>query len=1192
MNTLRKTSYKLLMGALPVAIASWLPPLIAQDDDSEDVFELSPFSVDSSGDIGYQATNTLAGTRIKTQLKDLGASISVVTEEFMDDVAATDSGTLLSYISNAEVGGMMGNFAGETDSQSAEYGGNGSSGRRGRYIQNAARTDPQNNTRIRGLGTADLTRGFFLTDIPFDSYNTGRVTVSRGPNSLLFGIGSPGGVINNMTNQALHGRDFGEFSFRVDNYDSIRATLDYNKNLIEDRLAVRISLLEETQKYKQRPAYQDQTRVYVAADAVLAKNEGVEWLDATRLKINFEDGKQNGSPPEVIPPHENYHGWFEPIPASVAQFTGSLPDLNNMAPSDGGTWQFQALNDRPFTTGIDDSGVYTNTHPTIFKHVGVVFGTPGAGPDLALPGFNLQGYTGVVNWEDGPDGLQNAYDQLDTLDSTGLAGTPLAIDSFGADAPGDTLVREFRMVNPISPYSEPWGVASFIVPTLQNREVFDYHNQIFSNGTDRISREFDAQNFALEQSFFNNKAGIEVAYDKQYYETHQDFFFAGADGTSKTGAYDLGVDINPYLPNGELNPHLGRAYLRVRSPRQRFRTTDRETLRATAFAEVDFGDNEGILKHLGNHRFTGMYNDYTRDVRVWDIRDGVSSNSFDIRSAQEMDLGQGRRWVNPIVYVSDSLLGVQSTDDVRLNAVDIQRYNDGDAFNYIYADTTESNSRWYTEGMPGDRTIREGAAYVDRFLQTDNIFQNKIEATAFAWQSYFLDDHIVGLYGIRDDDTETFNRAGNAEAGVPQRLADISWNPEYTRLSTSPSLVESGRTTTWSVIGRYPEKWLGELPGGMDIQAHLAKSENFNPIGARNSPLGDPIGQPTGTTEEHGLLFGFAEGKYSVKLNWFETKLVNENAGLSTNVAGSAIGRINALRGAQQQGLPWSDQTTWVGDNYPITSYDQAITAFLATIPQRAVDVFQPVQVDIDGDGQWDEYEFSQTVPNIQGTSDRAAEGFEIELTANPMPGWRLMANISKQQTIRTDTANLIAELSEAYVNAVQSARLDELETDSFRGTDSEPWSTVLEGALLGPVRQAKALDDTVSQEQREWRLTAVSNYEFQEGKFRGVGFGGAVRWEDEAATGYVFALDQATGVPLPDVSRPFLDDGLFSGDAWVSYQRKIMDDKVDWSVKLNVRNLVGDDDDIPVKTNPDGNIAVVRIPNPRTIYFTNTFKF
>ena len=38
--------------------------------------------------------------------------------------------------------------------------------------------------------------------------------------------------------------------------------------------------------------------------------------------------------------------------------------------------------------------------------------------------------------------------------------------------------------------------------------------------------------------------------------------------------------------------------------------------------------------------------------------------------------------------------------------------------------------------------------------------------------------------------------------------------------------------------------------------------------------------------------------------------------------------------------------------------------------------------------------------------------------------------------------------------------------------------------------------------------------------------------------------------------------------------------------------NAFGDDDDIPVKTNPDGQVSVIRIPNPQTIYLSNTFRF
>ena len=144
----------------------------------------------------------------------------------------------------------------------------------------------------------------------------------------------------------------------------------------------------------------------------------------------------------------------------------------------------------------------------------------------------------------------------------------------------------------------------------------------------------------------------------------------------------------------------------------------------------------------------------------------------------------------------------------------------------------------------------------------------------------------------------------------------------------------------------------------------------------------------------------------------------------------------------------------------------------------------------------------------------------------------------------------------------------------------------------MAEIRAATALDNTVSNEQREWRYTVVSTYRFNEGSLRGFSVGGAGRWESKAATGYVFMVEPESGVPIPDVNRPFFDNGLFSGDAWISYERKIWDDKLDWRVQINARNLFGDDDDIPVVTNPDGQVSVIRIPNPRTIYLSNTFKF
>src|SRR5215213_8494717 len=60
------------------------PPAAAATDEA--VVVLTPFTVDTTKDRGYQAENTLSGSRLNSSLADTPASVSVFTKEFLQDV--------------------------------------------------------------------------------------------------------------------------------------------------------------------------------------------------------------------------------------------------------------------------------------------------------------------------------------------------------------------------------------------------------------------------------------------------------------------------------------------------------------------------------------------------------------------------------------------------------------------------------------------------------------------------------------------------------------------------------------------------------------------------------------------------------------------------------------------------------------------------------------------------------------------------------------------------------------------------------------------------------------------------------------------------------------------------------------------------------------------------------------------------
>ncbi len=194
-----------------------LPPALTAAD--EDVVNLSPFVVSTAGDEGYRAANTLSGTRMNASLLHTPAAVSVLTKEFLDDIGAENVLDMLKFALSSE----------------------------------HERTDPAGGVQqafdvratIRGFTESVISRDYLPNMVEgrgilaSDRFNVDRADVSRGPNSILFGAGRPGGALNLTSKRAiLNGRQK-TTTLTVGSYDKKRSELDFAFPLIKDKLALR-----------------------------------------------------------------------------------------------------------------------------------------------------------------------------------------------------------------------------------------------------------------------------------------------------------------------------------------------------------------------------------------------------------------------------------------------------------------------------------------------------------------------------------------------------------------------------------------------------------------------------------------------------------------------------------------------------------------------------------------------------------------------------------------------------------------------------------------------------------------------------------------------------------------------------------------------------------------------------------------
>jgi hypothetical protein len=1203
----------------------------------EDVIRLSPFEVDASQDKGYVATNTLAGTRVNTQLRDIGNAISVVTSQFLTDTAATDNKSLLVYTTSTEVGGVTGNFSGV--------------GNTPQVSERTALLRPNSNTRVRGLDAADNTRDFFLTDIPWDSYNVDRVDISRGPNAMLFGVGSPAGIINsNLIVARFDSKDTYKLENRVDNYGSLRTSADFNIVPLEKQFALRVALLDDHTKYQQKPAFEKDKRIFISArfDPKFLNNENM----SSSLKVNYEIGDIKANRPRELPPIDAITPWF--LTGNVTDSTGKVLYAN-------------------FNKSIYDPSVVWSNNGGIAKT-----GQPDYNPWFNQAHFG-QAYGASLGL------LYNANSAAPIRVYAPFATTYHGIYSADANGNYNAAFGNYTNQIPGHPYAQTIGIATFSnyavgsnLPgaqygawhdkSLTDTSIYDYYNNLIDGNNKNEWQNWKSLDAEWSQSFFSNRIGYDLAISHECYSDGQETFLDGEQ-------YQISIDINSKLMDGSTNPNAGRPYVSGKGYYGNgMNFIDRDAFHATVTGELrasDFFAKDSLLtKLLGHHNFTALYSDDkkqedNRQYARWAMDPSWATTLGDT----DQTIQNRIRAVDYAIYLGPNLQNASSAagahlSPVTFNATPLSTYNiyyfnsnwnkPTDSTNPAYVDPNAAYT--YYDPLTGKGTASSQAGnpanYVGwtttqaKVLNADNGDINKlyfaaskdqvdVKSTAANWQGFLWDDNIVATYGIRHDDL--VHRSVSAPIGD---AASKTVSMNYDINSSGSSRVDYSRNTSlWSIVLHTPKEIRKHLPLGTDISLFYNHSDNWNAQSTRLDIEGNNIPNATGKTKEYGVLITLLDDKVSFKANWYQTNMYGAtlqgdgaglgSSGISSMLQVEAVGAGNAAilaRGIYNgKGQAWGWDYAW-NDNS--TAYgaqpraaaglatdakeEAAISSWISQLPSQQFfnNYGIPISVSALKAGDWDHAITTVTAAYLdtQGNSgdavgnsydgtihgvvpvatvDTTSKGVEFELTAQPIKNLNLAINAAKTDGTRS---NLSSTLSDFILR-------EKALMDSPAGDIRQWWAgdqtlrTVWTGAVWGPYLNLLAQNGSSAPEIRPWRFNTVASYYFDKGLFKGVNVGAGYRWQQGAIVGYALQSYTDSAKEILDVTKPFRSPVEDAVDLWLGYERKLTS-HVNWKIQLNVHSVGQKAHLIPIAVQPDGSPAQYRIAEGALWQITNTFTF
>jgi iron complex outermembrane recepter protein len=171
---------------------------------------------------GYRVPNASVGTRTDTPIRDIPASIQVIPRQVLEDQRVNQVREAVTNVSGVTPGG-----------QGSQTGAGGS------FIIRGFQTD-RDNLFVNGF------RRYNFLNRELEVANIEQIEILKGPASVLYGQGEPGGILNITTKQPLSTPFYG-LEATIGNFDFYRTTIDFSGSLNADK----------TIRYRLNGAYQN-----------------------------------------------------------------------------------------------------------------------------------------------------------------------------------------------------------------------------------------------------------------------------------------------------------------------------------------------------------------------------------------------------------------------------------------------------------------------------------------------------------------------------------------------------------------------------------------------------------------------------------------------------------------------------------------------------------------------------------------------------------------------------------------------------------------------------------------------------------------------------------------------------------------------------------------------------------------------